>query len=115
MRQIDRIFSQLFFFVPIQNMDLFKASFLGHYNRVESLIKKGIDINLKRSKGGCTALICACSEGNIEIVRLLVSCRADPTISDDTGLTPLQVAKHSKNAIIIEIMEEYVQEYVSRS
>ena len=94
-------------------MNLFKAAFLGHYTRVESLIKKGIDINLKQLKGGCTALICACGEGNVEVVRLLISHRADPNIGDSTGLTPLQAARRSNNLLVVEEIKEYLTEFVS--
>ncbi len=60
---------------------------------------KGLDIDA-RTDGGVTALMIAClSEKNIDIVRLLLSRGADPTLKDDKGIGTSVYASNNKEAL----------------
>jgi ankyrin repeat protein len=57
------------------------------------LIEAGTDIN-KQCEHGRTALHMAAAWGHAEVAQLLLEHGADPTIVDDEGMTPWDVARH---------------------
>ncbi|WP_431113149.1 ankyrin repeat domain-containing protein [Variovorax paradoxus] len=65
------------------------------------LIALGAPVN-EQSTAGLTALHCAAYSGNIEMVELLLAQGADPSIIDQEGKTPAQIAE-----------EEYWEELVA--
>ena len=58
---------------------------------VDLLLKAGVDINQRAGDGG-TALHGAAGRGRDALVSLLVAHHADPTIKDNAGRTPVDVA-----------------------
>jgi|JI8StandDraft_1071087.scaffolds.fasta_scaffold23517_2 ankyrin repeat protein len=78
------------------NSALHLASYRGHTEVVDYLLKNGLDANL-RANDGITPLIAASTKGHIKIVQLLLSKGADPKLSDDFGITPLMAASYIGN------------------
>ena len=68
------------------------------------LLKAGAELNHKNSWGG-TALQWAADSGNVEVVKLLVDAKADVTIGDQTGLTPLIVAANNEGPQFPQIVK----------
>jgi cytohesin len=56
------------------------------------LVAAGADVN-KRCEHGRTALHMAAAWGHADVARLLVESGGDPTIADDEGMTPVDVAR----------------------
>src|SRR5262245_65794121 len=59
------------------------------------LIAAGAAIN-RRCEHGRTALQMAAAWGHLDVVQLLIQHGADPTIRDDEGMTPSEIAARSK-------------------
>ena len=72
----------------------------GRLDVVRALLAAGADVNAASDVfedegfgvGGMTALLCACENGDGELVRLLLSVGADPTVTDAQFSTPLLLA-----------------------
>ena len=67
----------------------------GELNRVEMvkvMVKAGVDVNARNLIGGWTALHCACSQGHVAMVKLLLSSAADVEVGDNEGWTPFHFA-----------------------
>ncbi len=67
------------------------------------LIEAGADVN-KPCEHGRTALHMAAAWGHVDVVQLLLENGANPTIIDDHGMTPPDVARHgySSNHVTAE-------------
>ena len=85
----------------IQNKYFFQAVEAGDYDAVQTAINRGANINTHRYSiyipdgvlMNPTPLMVACKNGNVEIVKLLLSNGADVNIPDSiTGKTPLLAA-----------------------
>ncbi|KAL3454832.1 ankyrin repeat-containing domain protein [Aspergillus insuetus] len=61
-------------------------AWLGNINAVDALAKSGVALDTPTPKGQ-TALYFACLAGELDLVRLLLSHNADPTITDQQGVT----------------------------
>jgi ankyrin repeat protein len=88
---------------------LIPACHYGHVDTVRELLKTKIDVNHVNNLGW-TALLEAIllgdgGAGHTEIVRLLVSHGANPTLADRDGITPLQHARRRGYATIASILE----------
>lgn len=81
------------------------AVFNNHPQVVEYLIKKGANINAK-SEIGATSLLLASRSGETDMVKFLLKHHADPTIADQNGDTPIDVALKGDNKQIIELLRE---------
>ena len=67
------------------------------------LLAAGADVN-RRCEHGRTALHMAAAWGHADMVGLLLANGADPTLAEDDGLTPPQVAGHGyrSNPVTVE-------------
>lgn len=70
---------------------LIQASARGDKNRVRTILRSGIDVNMK-DKQGQTALIYAITNNQVEIVKILLLNKADPNVRTNDGCTPLMYA-----------------------
>lgn len=66
--------------------DLFAAAAGGNFERVQSLLAQGLNVNDKIEQDR-TALMAASFNGNIRIVKLLLSYGADVNLADKLGST----------------------------
>ena len=74
------------------------------------LLLSGVNPNDQHPLSGDTALHLAVRNGNIVFVKLLLACKADPTIPNEEGKTPLDTAKKLTSesaAQIISVLEEF--------
>ncbi len=90
-------------------VSLIPASERGHVAYVRRVLKTGIDVN-HVNRLGWTALLEAVILGDggrdhQEIVRLLLSAGADPSIPDRDGVTALEHARARDQAVIVELLE----------
>ena len=77
----------------LNSKQLVNAVLDGNFEKVQLLLKKGVDINSK-DEDGDTALMIASSEGHLEIVKLLLLRKgADVNIKNNDGKTALDLAK----------------------
>ena len=63
----------------------------GDIRQITTLLNKGADIN-STDKQGKTVLWWAAFNGNLQLVRILIDRKADPTIADTMGRKPLDIA-----------------------
>ena len=81
------------------------CSLEGTYEIVELLISKGADINIQGSYDGRTALMFASSNGKLDLVKYLLSKKADVHLKAKDGTTALSLAIKDKNDEIIKILK----------
>jgi ankyrin repeat protein len=81
------------------------------------LLDSDADIHKQRTAGtggdggqGCTALVLACIEGHIDVVRLLLARGADPNVEDAGGDTALSWALLMEHAAVAELLGHVVEE-----
>ena len=79
------------------------ASYHGHKDIVELLLKNGADVNA-RDDDGCTALIKASFRGHKEIVELLLKRGADVSMANKNGNTALIFASSWGHEEIVELL-----------
>ncbi|RUM60358.1 MAG: hypothetical protein DSY53_00845 [Persephonella sp.] len=84
---------------------LLTASKSGNIEYVKLAIAKGANLNAKDDKGS-TALHWAVYYGYKDIVRLLIMQGANPYITDNYGLTPIDVARFNQKTEILKIFKE---------
>ncbi|XP_062437752.1 KN motif and ankyrin repeat domain-containing protein 4 [Rhea pennata] len=70
---------------------------------VMKLLKAG-NVNVRASQGGQTALMLAVSHDREDMVKALLSCRADVNLPDEQGTTALMVACQQGNADIVRLL-----------
>jgi len=81
------------------------ASFFGHYDVAEYLVKAGASINSKSHNGLKAAPIqSAAAGGHRKIVRMLLEHGADPNIREQGGYTPLHAAAQNGDAETIRAL-----------
>ena len=78
-------------YVGSEKTQLFNAAYIGNWERVKTLVDRGIDVNAK-DKYGQTLLILASYRNDKDIVTLLISKGADTNIHNASGSTPLHCA-----------------------
>ena len=69
------------------------------------LIDRGADVNQRGGLHSETPLHFAAQYGNVELVKLLLEAKADPTAKEFRGKTPLDVAKERKHPDIVKLLE----------
>jgi len=65
------------------------ASFEGHHQIVELLMKEKVDHKYRGTDDGITALMLASLNGKFQVVEILLNAQADPNIQENEGLTAL--------------------------
>jgi len=86
----------IFEYILMEGVDIFAegvvraATFTGDPRFIATLLKYGITIN-KPDSNGNTPLHFAMGEGNVEMVQFLIANGANPTITNNTGLTAVDV------------------------
>lgn len=80
-----------------------QASKRGSTNKIKEFIKKGIDVNMKDTVYGRTALMNACLDCYLIMVDVLLKAGADPNLQDNEGRTALMMSSTSK--ILIKLLE----------
>ncbi|RLW05847.1 hypothetical protein DV515_00004671 [Chloebia gouldiae] len=70
---------------------------------VMRLLREG-DVNLRAAQGGQTALMLGVSHDRHDMVRALLSCRADVNLQDEEGSTALMLACRQGNADIVRLL-----------
>lgn len=75
---------------------LFSAILKSRVPLLESLLKSGINVNVRNSDG-MTPLMAAASTGNIEIIRLLLAKGADTSITNNLAETAAAIAARSSH------------------
>ena len=72
---------------------------------MHTLVEAGADVN-SSSENGTTPLIAAARSGYAEVVKLLLSRRANPNLKLDTGETALDVALKTNNTDIADMLRK---------
>lgn len=62
-----------------------------NYEIVKYMLEHGADVNYQNDDGKWTSLMLACSEGQVDIAKLLIDFGADPTIGNFQDLTTFNV------------------------
>ncbi|KAJ9554962.1 hypothetical protein OSB04_009576 [Centaurea solstitialis] len=95
---------------------LHRASFKGHTEVVEILMKKGVDIDIDaRDEDGYTALHCAVESGHVDVLELLVKRGADIEARTNTGVTAMQIAESLNNTEIARVLSKTTKEFASKT
>ncbi|ATZ48862.1 hypothetical protein BCIN_04g00800 [Botrytis cinerea B05.10] len=68
--------------------------------------RSSIELNFK-DQNGRTSLWLAAYGGYVEIVEYLLKHKADPSISDNDGKTPLMIALQEKQNLVVEVIREH--------
>lgn len=84
---------------------LVSAVLNGQYYRCKHLLKKGVDINTKDSRG-YNALLLAARNKKWDITILLIRLGADPNTVDKSGISPLLYAKLAKKEDVIKLLKQ---------
>jgi ankyrin repeat protein len=84
---------------------LVKAIKRGDVERIESLVKSGVDLN-RQDDYGHTPLCHAASRGNPKVVQALLDCGADVNLADHIGFTPLTCAVRDKQKKAAEVLRQ---------
>jgi ankyrin repeat protein len=79
------------------------ASFNGHVDIADYLLKRGAELNAK-TENGSTALFVAARNGHIEVIKLLLKNKADPTIANESGDTAVDAALKGGNTEIVDLL-----------
>ncbi|WP_455365703.1 ankyrin repeat domain-containing protein [Kaarinaea lacus] len=82
---------------------LLLAAGLGHEKIASALLNKGISVNTRGLKDR-TPLMAAAAFNKPQLVKLLLDKGADVSLSDDEGITALQVAENKGNQEIIALL-----------
>ena len=84
---------------------LIKACKAGNVLQARALLEGGADANFFRRKGSRkTALYHAATRGHGELVRMLLSAGADPTMRDSKGVTIVQAVAKQGHAEIGQLL-----------
>ena len=87
------------------NTALQTAILAGQTEMAGFFIDQKVDLDVKNSGNGATALHLAVYKKNSEVVRMLLMHGADKTIKDSRGNTPLQMAEMLGNQEIVKLLQ----------
>ena len=77
----------------------------GDYNTVQSLIDKGVDININvKDEDGWTPIMWAANCGHTDIVNLLIENGADINATNDDGCTALMEAADENHIKTVQLL-----------
>jgi len=82
---------------------IFNAILKNRVHMVGSLIRAGVDVNIKNIQG-MTPLMAAAEQGNNEAVKVLLKYRANPAITNELGETAFDIAMrrgHNNTALLL--------------
>jgi len=85
---------------------LYLASYLGEKDIVHLLVTNGAHTEDKNSERETTALMIACSNRHIEVVKILLAAGARVAIKDKNGATALDYAKQAGAVGIVKLLEK---------
>lgn len=86
---------------------LVNAALDGKLEQVKTLIEKeGVDINVRESKIGATALMIASGKGHLEVVQYLINKGADINAKVDSGRTALMMASQMGHLGVVKALIE---------
>src|SRR5574343_379283 len=77
---------------PIQ-MDIHEASMTGSYYVLKRLLEESTDDIDKRNRYGHTPLWYSAKKGYLDCIQLLLKYGSDPTIKDNNGDSPIDIAR----------------------
>ena len=81
------------------------AAIHNNYEKIHDLIEnKNVDVDLGKKTDGLTALIIACTLGNIESIRTLIKHEADVELMSKNGITPLMAASSLGHVHVVDIL-----------
>ena len=81
------------------------ASFFGHFDSAEYLVKAGAPINaISHNELGAAPIQSAAAGGHTKIVRMLIEHHADPNIREQGGYTPLHAAAQNGDEETIRVL-----------
>ena len=83
---------------PTTTDAFFDAAGGGDLNTVQTMLENGLDVNVKDTSFGHTALIVAARKGHRQIVALLLAKGADVNVTDNYGNTALGWARKTTRA-----------------
>jgi ankyrin repeat protein len=83
---------------------LFNAILKSRLPLLESLLKNGVDVNVRNSDG-MTPLMAAASSGNLDMIRLLLDKGADTGVANNLGERASDVAMRYGHANVANILQ----------
>lgn len=72
---------------------------------VQLLLDAGADVNAMDTVEQWSALMFAAAEGQTEVVRILLTNRADPSLKDKDGETALDFAQNNNHSKVISLLQ----------
>ena len=84
---------------------LLMAVIAGKSNAAKLLIDHKADVDIGDRFSEWTPLHHAVSDGNIEMVKVLLAAKADRNAKGKNGDTPLTMARQRKDAVLIKLLE----------
>ena len=89
----------------LENRRLLRYSKNGNLRRVNSLLRRGVNVNYQNYLGR-TALMYASYEGRLDVVRELIKAGADVNLQTNDGMTALMYAGYRGHFEIVEALLE---------
>ena len=83
---------------------LFNAILKSRMSLLESLLRTGVDVNIRNSDG-MTPLMAAASSGNLEMIRLLLDKGADTSVVNNLGERASDIAMRYGHAKVTNILQ----------
>ncbi len=93
--------------IPFDKAVFLKNIRKGNYDVARLFLKAGIDPDARNPKDGNTALIYASMNGNVKIVKLLLSYNADVNAKSNDGFTATAAAIFTGHPKVLKILQEY--------
>ncbi|XP_061178573.1 serine/threonine-protein phosphatase 6 regulatory ankyrin repeat subunit B-like isoform X2 [Saccostrea echinata] len=100
------------FSAQIDGWTLFHACALrGCRKLLKYAIRSGVDVNLKMGEpegvpGGCSALHMAAHRGDVSVIEILTTSRADLDPKDSNGKTPVFYASRAHNSLAVKTLRK---------
>jgi len=82
------------------------AAYGGQPDVVTELLRRGADVNTRTSQGHMPLYDCVQGKGTVEVAKILLDNKADYTIADNAGKTPLQLAVERNKTDIADLLRQ---------